>query len=731
MKTSTQNFFVLLISLFFIDIDVKAQTNIFPSTGAAGIGTLTPNTSASLDINSTSKGILIPRMTQAQRNAIVSPATGLMIFQTNNTTGFYYYNGTAWIAISTKGVNTTLSNLKTPTAVNQSLLPGTTNSIDLGSSSMMWRNAYLSGDAVIHGITIGLGSGNLPYNLAVGYLALYNNTIGNSNTANGYRALYSNTAGSGNTANGETALNSNTTGTFNSAIGYETLYFNTVGSGNTANGYSALFSNTSGYSNVAIGAGALYANTVRPNLVAVGDSALLHNSTGFCNTAIGSKSLYSNTTGDNNTAVGFNALYSNNGYGNTANGSFALYSNTTGVYNTATGFSSLYYNTGYNNTANGYMALYSNTTGSFNTAYGETALFSNTTGSLNTANAETALYSNTTGPGNTAIGQAALYTNVTGSSNTGLGAYTDVSVTNLANATAIGYNAIVSASNKVRIGNSAITLVESNAGWWTLSDGRFKNNIKEDVKGLEFIKLLRPVTYKFDANKFDEFLMQNYPDSLKEKRFKQIDKTSAAKASAIKESGFIAQEVAEAVKKSGYDFNGVHAPENPTDNWSLSYEKLVVPLVKAVQELSKSNDDLILKMSQFENLKIENAEQGKKLNDLQKQIDELRAMMTTNHASAGGNLSTVNSQQSSSLSQNVPNPFNHTTTINYNLPQQYSSAKIIVIDELGKTIQNINLSGHGKGNVNFSSRLTAGASYQYSLYVDGKLIGTKQMIVTR
>src|SRR5215467_3925991 len=91
---------LLISSLAFLSS--PAQTNTFPSTGAAGIGTLTPNASSLLEINSTTKGLLISRMTKTQRDAIVSPATGLLIYQTNSTLGFYYYNGTEWTAVTQK-----------------------------------------------------------------------------------------------------------------------------------------------------------------------------------------------------------------------------------------------------------------------------------------------------------------------------------------------------------------------------------------------------------------------------------------------------------------------------------------------------------------------------------------------------------------------------------------------------------------------------------------------------
>ena len=74
---------------------------LFTALGYAqvGINTNNPDASSALEIESTTGGILIPRLTQTQRDAITEPATGLMIYQTNQTTGFYFYDGTAWTKI--------------------------------------------------------------------------------------------------------------------------------------------------------------------------------------------------------------------------------------------------------------------------------------------------------------------------------------------------------------------------------------------------------------------------------------------------------------------------------------------------------------------------------------------------------------------------------------------------------------------------------------------------------
>jgi hypothetical protein len=148
--------------------------------------------------------------------------------------------------------------------------------------------------------------------------------------------------------------------------------------------------------------------------------------------------------------------------------------------------------TGINNTASGGNVLFNNTTGSFNAASGMNALSNNTTGFENTASGNAALGFNTTGNRNTASGFKALLSNTTGSDNTAIGHDANVSVGNLTNATAIGAGAIVAASNKVRIGNSSVTVIEGQVAFTAVSDKNKKENFKP-VDGGEVLKKIRQI----------------------------------------------------------------------------------------------------------------------------------------------------------------------------------------------------------------------------------------------
>ena len=297
---------------------------------------------------------------------------------------------------------------------------------------------------------------------------------GTNNTFLGINAGNFTMSGANNTGNGAGALFSNYFGTNNTASGVNALFSNTVGRDNTATGAEALFNNFNGVENTATGAQALH-----------------NNSSGSDNTATGFKALISNTSGGNNTGNGHWALRDNTtGYGNTANGAFALLANNAD-YNTATGFSALNLNTsGISNTATGNVALYGNMSGSNNTATGESALANNVDGSNNTASGLGALGANRTGDFNTATGLSALSRNTTGSHNTAIGDQADVSVGGLINATAIGAGAFVNASNKVRLGNDSVTVIEGLVGFSANSDRNRVENL-QPVRGEEALTKIR------------------------------------------------------------------------------------------------------------------------------------------------------------------------------------------------------------------------------------------------
>jgi hypothetical protein len=150
-----------------------------------------------------------------------------------------------------------------------------------------------------------------------------------------------------------------------------------------------------------------------------------------------------------------------------------------------------------------------------------------------------------------------------------------------------------------------------------------------------------------------------------------------------------------------------------------------VPLVKAVQELSKANDDKDAKMDA----------QQQQINELKTIVQSLQQRFSNCNPCAVNSSSQQSSKiisvSNASLEQNIPNPFNHTTTISYTLPQQYSSAKIIITDKNGKTLQEANVSGRGKGSLKVDASTLSSGAYNYSLYVEGRLIDTRQMLLAK
>ncbi len=676
---------LFLVVFFSIFQSLNAQTNIFPSSGSVGIGTNSPSAAALLDISSTTKGFLGPRMTQTQRDAIVSPVAGLLIYQTNNTSGYYYYTGSSWMQLRAPAPNKNLNNLTAPTGVNVELLPLTDNLINLGSATKNWRDIYSTGSFYIDGSKFltnpnstsvfvgntGNASSSGVNNVAVGFEALKLNTSGGGNTAAGSGALTQNSSASNNSAFGFASLISNN-GASNTAIGSKTLFSNSTGTDNTASGAFSMVNNGSGISNTANGAYSLFSNAIGSYNTSVGYNSLAQNDASS-NTAIGAFSMNENTIGGENTAMGINSLFTNSEGGlNVAIGGDALFSNLTGNKNTSTG----------------YRSMYNNSTGGFNTAFGGFSMTSNQSGSYNTAIGFNSGSSNSANTNCTFLGNSAY----------------EVSAGNLDNSSAIGANSRITASNQIRIGSSTVSSIGGFVNWSNVSDGRFKKNIKEDVSGLDFIRLLRPVTYNLDIDGLNEFLrLENSNDvSLKENEI---------------QSGFIAQEVEQAGREINYKFSGVDAPKNSTDLYGLRYAEFVVPIVKALQELDKTNKELIQKNEALEKT---NFATQRQLIELRNELEEAKLIDKKGNTNS---FSTYNK-----LEQNQPNPFTNETLIQYQ--KEAGSEAVLVVYELnGKKVKEIGLGNENKGEIIIKAGDLKAGTYTYSILINGLAIDTKLMVV--
>jgi len=361
--------------------------------------------SAILDVRSTTRGFLQPRMTTTQRDTIATPATGLSVYNTTTNTSDFY-NGSSWISggINIYNSNGTLTGNRAVTLGGYKLSVGVpttsfaSGSFELGinvasafsqvihntngggagaivfgasdrymhigmaGTSLAWpvngaafiHNTYadlyftggssaqpgtgdvimtmfrstknitiggttdagfkldvqgtarVTGDALVNGLTVGRGGGNVSGNTVLGETSGTSFTTGSSNVAIGFRALTSITTQTSNIAVGTDALRF-AVGSYNISMSYESGY-SLTGSHNIGIGYQTLKVTTAD-GNIGIGQTALRANTTGAYSVAVGAEALLSNTTGGSNTAIGTQALVNNN-GGSNVAVGYQTMYS-------------------------------------------------------------------------------------------------------------------------------------------------------------------------------------------------------------------------------------------------------------------------------------------------------------------------------------------------------------------------------------------------------------------------------------
>ena len=257
----------------------------------------------------------------------------------------------------------------------------------------------------------------------------------------------------------------------------------------------------------------------------------------------------------------------------------------------------------------GYQSIDANDEGDGLTAFGYQSL-SAQTGATNgtTAIGYKALHQNNAAVTNdysVAVGFESGDNQTSGYQNTFLGASTTGNDATAENQIVIGYHAAGIGDNYAVIGNENITrLYAADDGGATFygagqswSDKRIKENVKDIGLGLDFIKKLTPIQFTKKQPKNYESSLKSKLQSAREvsnkKSLRVLDDTEVSR----KRAGFLAQDVLSIMKEFGFDENNaiVQIDEKTTQH-SMDYSSMVVPLVKAVQELSAKVEDLEAKL---------------------------------------------------------------------------------------------------------------------------------------
>jgi hypothetical protein len=437
----TRKIMVLLAGLIMLSTTLFSQNVTITDDDG-----YTAESSAMLDVNSDSKGLLFPRLTTAQIATLTSTAVeGLMVYNTDLST-FFYYDGEDWVPMNANF-----------------------DGMSVGMESPLFSVVNTEGDTVFavynEGVTINVGDGDTKGNrggFAVGglsggksneqYFRVYRDSV-RVNINDVTKAERGGFAVGGLSGKGATDYFSvvkdnyligyqsglNATGTNNTFFGYEAGKSNTFGASNVFLGYRAGYSNTTGNNNIIIGTNSGTKNIGGWGNIFLGNHAGDSLETGFRNIFIGTYTGFLGTESEDNVFIGGYSGYSiNDGRYNTFIGHQSGEDNTDGSYNTFIGYgagdenTTSYYNTfvgcfsgnnaitGSRNTFLGYQTGRS-TTASNNVFIGYISGYANTSGTDNVFMGYYSGFTSSTGDRNTIIGSEAGRNNGIGENNTFLG----------------------------------------------------------------------------------------------------------------------------------------------------------------------------------------------------------------------------------------------------------------------------------------------------------------------
>jgi len=492
------------------------------------------------------------------------------------------------------------------------------NLIAIGSNAMLNAGSYIKNSTAI-GIGALTSCQYGRYNIAIG---LESQFYVNGKSVNGFE------------------------GTRNTSVGDNSMRFNKDGYSNIAMGRNALQTNEHSNWNVALGAGSMSGfapldlddRTILNQSpqsasyqTAVGTNSLQW-SNGEENVAIGTNSGRDIKIATRNTAVGTYSLESleksmsidgkQRFFINPLNGTYTWTGNTISInmpgHGLSVGFKPLlkigtheprYFTV---NTVNGnvfsvtsnissavtltgvaVMNEYSNLTtvekSWDNVAIGIKAMRASEKGNFNTAVGGLTLH-NVNGNGNTAVGYLSGNALTQGNFNTSIGYgslrfdFEGNLILNVNNSTAIGYNSRVTGSNQIQLGDGQSSLYAFGA-LQNRSDARDKADVRDTVLGLDYINMLRPVDYRYDAR-------DDYNELDENGNMVKLPKDGSKKRNRY-HHGLIAQEVEKVSQLIGMDFGGLqnHSVNGGSDVYSIGYSEFVAPLIKAVQELTAKNKE--------------------------------------------------------------------------------------------------------------------------------------------